>query len=100
MQHPHFLWQNPAILGGFGRGVCLHGHTFHSEECLWFLPRYLKLIPGVSQLMPRFCAGVDFARAWWTPPLTPASALALEREQIARLGLAPIVSLTDHDNIK
>jgi hypothetical protein len=43
---------------------------------------------------------VDFTRAWWTPPLTPASALRLEREQIAGLGLRPIVSLTDHDNIE
>jgi hypothetical protein len=43
---------------------------------------------------------VDFARAWWTPPLTPASARRLEEEQIAKLGLRPIVSLTDHDNIE
>jgi hypothetical protein len=43
---------------------------------------------------------VDFARAWWTPPLTPASALRLEREQIAGLGLRPMVSLTDHDDIE
>jgi hypothetical protein len=42
---------------------------------------------------------VDFARAWWTPPLSPASALRLERDQIANLGLRPIVSLTDHDDI-
>src|SRR5579872_6862620 len=100
MQQPHFLWRNPAIPGGFRRGVCLHGHTLHSEECLWFLPRYLKLVPVVSQLMATFCADVDFTRAWWTPPLTPASALALERDQIFRLGLKPIVSLTDHDNIE
>jgi hypothetical protein len=43
---------------------------------------------------------VDFNRAWWTPPLTPACAMRLEREQIAGLGLQPIVSLTDHDNIE
>lgn len=43
---------------------------------------------------------VDFARAWWTPPLTPASALRLEQEQIANLGLRPMVSLTDHDSIE
>ena len=43
---------------------------------------------------------VDFARAYWTPPLTPASAVRLEREQIGALGLAPIVSLTDHDDIE
>ncbi len=99
MKHLHFHWHNPTIASGFRSGVCLHGHTLHSEECLWFLPRYLQLVPGVSHVMPRYCAGVDFARAWWTPPLTPASALALEREQIHRLGIAPMVSLTDHDNI-
>ena len=71
----------------------------HSEECLWFLPRYFGSLPGVAQIARRYCAGVDFARAWWTPPLTPASALELERAQIRRLGLAPIVSLTDHDKI-
>jgi hypothetical protein len=95
MHDLHFLWRNPAIADRFSSGVCLHGHTLHSEECLWFLPRYLQHLPGAR----RYCAGVDFARAWWTPPLTPASALALERGQLRRLGLAPVVSLTDHDNI-
>jgi hypothetical protein len=45
-------------------------------------------------------AGVDFGRAWWTPPLAPAAALRLERAQIAGLGLRPMVSLTDHDDIE
>ena len=31
---------------------------------------------------------------------SPASALRLEAEQIARLGLKPLVSVTDHDNIE
>ena len=68
----------------------------YSEECLDFLPRYLNHVPGVS----RFVGSVDFARAHWTPPLTPSSALRLEHEQIASLGLRPMVSLTDHDNIE
>lgn len=96
-----FLWRNPGLASGFRSGVCLHGHTLHSEECLSFLPRYLHLVPGISQAVRGYQrAGVDFARAWWTPPLTPASALAVERDQIAGLGLAPIVSLTDHDNLE
>ncbi len=45
-------------------------------------------------------SGIDFSRAFFTPPLTPESAVALERQQIANLGLAPLVSLTDHDNIE
>jgi hypothetical protein len=75
----------------------------HSQECLSFLPRYLHHVPGISQIVnyyERAPRRVDFARAWWTPPLTPASALRLEQEQIAGLGLRPMVSLTDHDDIQ
>ncbi len=74
----------------------------YSEECLSFLPRYLKHVPGVSQVVSGYerSGSVDFARAHWTPPLTPACALRLEQEQIAKLGLRPMVSLTDHDSIE
>jgi len=99
-----FLWRNAECTRPFRTGVCLHGHTMHSEECLSFLPRYLHRIPGVSQVVSRYQRGprpaVDFSRAYWTPPLSPASALHLEREQVTELGLHPLVSLTDHDNIE
>src|SRR5438132_657247 len=102
-----FLWRDPAAARGFRTGVCLHGHTMHSQECLSFLPRYLHHVPGVSQIVRSYeqprdgCrAAVDFARAYWTPPLSPATALRIEQEQIHRLDLQPIVSLTDHDNIE
>jgi hypothetical protein len=98
-----FLWREALSIVGFSTGVCLHGHTMHSEECLSFLPRYLHHVPGISQIVryyERAPRSVDFARAWWTPPLTPASALRLEQEQIASLGLRPVVSLTDHDDIQ
>lgn len=76
----------------------------HSEECLSFLPSYLHRVPGVSQIVRRYERGappaVDFSRAYWTPPLTPAAALNVEREQIANLDLDALVSLTDHDNIE
>jgi hypothetical protein len=76
----------------------------HSEECLSFLPRHLNHVPGVSRIVGRYQRGpepaVDFARAFWTPPLNPACALRLEQRQIADLGLRPMVSLTDHDNIE
>jgi hypothetical protein len=74
----------------------------HSVECLSFLPRHLHHVPGISQVVGYYerARRVDFARAWWTPPLTPASALRLERDQIAALGLRPMVSLTDHDDIE
>jgi hypothetical protein len=97
------FWDEPKAVSGFATAVCLHGHTMHSEECLSFLPRYLHSIPGISQIVRGYQRGplpaVDFSRAYWTPPLTPVSALCLERKQIANLGLRPLVSLTDHDNI-
>lgn len=95
-----FVWREPDATEGFQTGVCLHGHTLHSRECLSFLPRYLHHVPGISQIVSHYERRVDFASAWWTPPLTPASALALERDQIAGLGLRPMVSLTDHDDIE
>ena len=43
---------------------------------------------------------VNYAKAYWTPPMTPKLAFDLESGQIEKLDLAPMVSLTDHDNIK
>ncbi len=103
----HFLWQDPTEIRKFRTGVSLHGHTMYSQECLSFLPRYLHMVPGVSQITRRYerprsdaRPAVDFSRAYWTPPLSPASALELESGQIARFGLQPLVSLTDHDDIE
>ncbi len=95
-----FAWRNPKSTEGFHTGVCLHGHTMHSQECLSFLPRYLHHVPGISQLVSHYERRVDFGRGWWTPPLTPASAYRLEYDQISNLGLRPMVSLTDHDDIE
>src|SRR5579884_3621593 len=98
-----FGWRDAGPAGRYSSGVCLHGHTMHSEECLSFLPRYLRQIPGVSHVVRGYERGpkpVDFARAYWTPPLSPVSALRLEEAQIAAMGLRPLVSLTDHDNIE
>jgi len=103
----HFIWQDQQALRHFRTGVSLHSHTMHSQECLSFLPRYLHMVPGVSQFVRRYerprpgpRPAVDFARAYWTPPLSPASALRLERKQIEGFGLQPMVSLTDHDDIE
>ncbi len=43
---------------------------------------------------------VNYAASYWTPPMTPKLAFELESRQIEKLGLAPMVSITDHDNIK
>jgi len=97
-----FAWREPVESQRFRNAVCLHGHTMHSEECLEFLPRYLRQVPGVAQVLWYYerRQGADFKQSFWTPPLSPASALDLEQAQIASLGLRPLVSLTDHDNIE
>lgn len=42
----------------------------------------------------------DLSCMWWTPPLEPRQALDVEARQIEdRLGLAPIVALSDHDSL-
>ncbi|MFN7919714.1 MAG: hypothetical protein U0Q16_06435 [Bryobacteraceae bacterium] len=43
--------------------------------------------------------GVDWSRVYWTPPLTAKLAIELEEAQIRSLGMSPLVSLTDHDDI-
>jgi hypothetical protein len=42
---------------------------------------------------------VNYCLSYWTPPLAPKFALDLETAQIEKLGLAAMVSLSDHDNI-
>src|SRR6202008_2861735 len=43
----------------------------------------------------------DYARSYWTPPLTPSLAFDLERRQIEeKLQIPGLVSLTDHDDIQ
>jgi hypothetical protein len=99
----NFAWKNSGLASQFRTGVCLHGHTLHSEECLDFLPRYLRMAPGIGPVVDGYERGpepVDFARAYWTPPLNPSCALRLEQKQIEKLGLRSLVSLTDHDNIE
>ncbi len=41
----------------------------------------------------------NYKASYWTPPLPPQCAFDLESQQIENLGIAPIVSLTDHDSI-
>ena len=42
---------------------------------------------------------IDYAASYWTPPMTPKLAFDLESKQIENLDLAPMVSISDHDNI-
>jgi len=104
----HFLWKDRRAPGRYPAAVSLHGHTLHSWENLRFLHSFklpLPLIPAVLRVagwQHRRATGRDLAlgRVRWTPPLAPDEAYRLEARQIARMGLQPIVSLTDHDDIE
>jgi hypothetical protein len=103
-----FLSKNRDIQSKFRSGVSLHGHTKHSLERLSFLGRFLRehrLLRHWIAKQARRCeqaSGIklDFDRAYWTPPLTAQLAHALETRQIESIGLCPMVSLSDHDNIR
>jgi hypothetical protein len=103
----YLLPSEESVSRTFRSGVSLHSHTEHSQERLGTLPRYLQGMPIISQFtqweIERYKARTgkppDFSRAYWRGPLSARSAYDLERRQIERLGLAAMVSLTDHDNI-
>jgi hypothetical protein len=96
------------LCGAFRTGVSIHGHTLHSQENLSFVYRVAaKIAPirialqhGEAYYRRRNGVSFDFSRGWWTPPLAAYEAWSLETRQITeRLGLRPLVSLSDHDNI-
>ena len=90
-------------------GVSLHSHTMHSKERLGRLPTYIAKFPIGGYIIERELGRLhlykgwnfDFNKYYWTPPLSPREAYELERGVIERkLGLRPLVSLSDHDNIE
>jgi hypothetical protein len=103
-----YLWREPHAAEGFRTGVSLHSHTNQSKETLDFIAE-LSTDWGVLQPLMRWCerrclqtTGIrpDYARSYWTPPLTPRMAFDLERAQIEEgLQMRAMVSITDHDDI-
>jgi hypothetical protein len=102
-----YLWKDRHAAERFTSGVSLHSHTSQSKETLDFLANLGNKSNLVRKLL-RFCEGrarerynfkVDYAAGYWTPPLTPRLAFDLESKQIEKLGVAPLVSISDHDNI-
>lgn len=101
-----FWWQDQKTPDPVHSAVSLHSHTSHSEEALDVILHHTTCVAVrafARWVEGRFanCQGgevFDWRRAYWTPPLDPAASLAVEREQIRRLQLNPLVSLTDHDN--
>jgi hypothetical protein len=102
------LWLDQKVAKGFRSGVSLHSHTNQSKETLDFLAnlgnQYPLIRPLISRLERRSKAVhgicIDYAASYWTPPMTPKLAYDLESRQIENLDVAPMVSITDHDNIK
>ncbi len=102
-----FAWQGAPWQRAL-TGISLHSHTSHSKERLDFIPRLSSRVPILRTMVraqerryqERYGRPFNYLDAWWTPPLSPREALAVERRQIEELGLRPLVSLTDHDNIE
>ena len=108
-QSVSYLWREPKAAEGFVQGVSLHSHTNQSHETLDFIAE-LSTDWGLLQPIMRWAerrservSGIrpDYARSYWTPPLTPKLAFDLERTQIEqRLQIPAMVSITDHDDIQ
>jgi hypothetical protein len=104
-----YLWREPGAAKGFTTGISLHSHTNQSKETLDFISELSKdwsVLQPVMRWAERRCkrlTGInpDYARSYWTPPLTPSLAFDLERRQIEeKLQLQGLVSITDHDDIQ
>ena len=103
-----YLWKDEETPESYVTGVSLHSHTNQSKETLDFLANLGRKISWIDTTVKRIedrarknhRIAVDYATSYWTPPLTPKLAFDLESRQIEKIGLEPLVSLSDHDNIK
>jgi hypothetical protein len=103
-----YLWREPEAAKGFTTGVSLHSHTNQSKETLDFISElskdwgFLQPVMRWAERRSLRTTGIapDYARSYWTPPLTPSLAFDLERRQIEeKLQIQGLVSITDHDDI-
>jgi hypothetical protein len=103
-----YLWRDRTAAQGFKTGVSLHSHTNQSQETLDFVAewggQYRLIKPLLDRLERRskqeHSIPIDWARSYWTPPLTPKLAFDLESKQIESLDCSALVSVSDHDNIQ
>jgi hypothetical protein len=104
-----YLWREPEAAKGFHTGVSLHSHTNQSKETLDFISElskdwgFLQPVMRWAERRSVRTTGIkpDYARSYWTPPLTPSLAFDLERRQIEdKLQIPALVSITDHDDIQ
>lgn len=105
----HRLKTESKSFSTYRTGVSLHSHTMHSQERLGRLPTYIAKLPVGGYILEREIGRLhlyegrifDFNKFYWTPPLSPRESFELEKEQIEdRLGLAALISISDHDNIE
>src|SRR5579863_7475462 len=102
-----YLWSDPQASQPFRTGISLHSHTNESKETLSSLAKFGNQYAIMRHLMAKLerrseanhGMRANYGASYWTPPLTPVCAFHLESLQIEKLGLASLVSLTDHDNI-
>jgi hypothetical protein len=103
------LWKEPLAPRSYRTGVSLHSHTNRSKEGVDFIQQYAVRHPWLRRALAaeerravrEQSTAVNFGKAYWTPPLPPLAAFELEKKQIeSELGLAGLVSITDHDNIE
>ncbi|HTV14306.1 MAG TPA: hypothetical protein VME68_06300 [Acidobacteriaceae bacterium] len=103
-----YLWKEADALRDSPTAVSLHSHTNQSKETLDFLANLGNQYPLLRPVLARYerrsrelyNTPINYAAAYWTPPLTPKLAFDLESHQIAQaLGKMPLVSITDHDTI-
>jgi hypothetical protein len=102
-----YQWRDKEAARAYCAGVSLHSHTNQSHETLDFLANLGNQYPLIRPLLTRLETRaqsfhnlrVNYAASYWTPPMTPKLAFDLESKQIEDLGLNPMVSITDHDNI-
>ncbi len=101
--------EQPAFGKGYASGVSLHSHTNRSKETLDFIVKLAheyRCFHGIMAREEKRCRKnhrlkIDYAKSYWTPPLTPRLAFDLESRQIAEtLQVQPLVSITDHDDIQ
>jgi hypothetical protein len=103
-----YLWREPKAAEGFASGVSLHSHTNQSKETLDFIAEMSQDWSVLQPIMrwaedrsyERTGIRPNYARSYWTPPLTPKLAFDLEQKQIENLLQLPgMVSISDHDDI-
>jgi hypothetical protein len=102
-----YLWKDADSTREYVTGVSLHSHTNQSKETLDFLANFgndyslVRKLIATAEARARnsYSIAINYSASYWTPPLTPRLAFDLESRQIEKLALAPLVSITDHDNI-